>query len=94
MTADVGEHVADAVRPWSFGIATNLVAGHRRKEARHYRPLSRSAQEPAAEGHENSVVTSVSAQRMQPRPAQAPASLSKGEREVLLLVGLGQLSYD
>ncbi len=24
------------LRPWLFGIATNLVARHRRKEARHY----------------------------------------------------------
>ncbi|MGP3936805.1 RNA polymerase sigma factor [Nonomuraea sp. KM88] len=82
------------LRPWLFGIATNLVARHRRKEARHYRALSRMAPEPAAEGPENSVVTSVSAQRMQPRLAQALATLSKGERDVLLLVALGQLGYD
>ena len=28
------------LRPWLFGIATNLVARHRRKEARHYAALA------------------------------------------------------
>lgn len=57
-----------SLRPWLFGIATNLVARHRRKEARHYRALARTAAEPAADSHENRVVTSVAAQRMQPTP--------------------------
>lgn len=44
------------VRAWLFGIATNLVSRHRRKEARHYRALSRLETPRAAEGHENRVV--------------------------------------
>ncbi|GAA2650590.1 RNA polymerase sigma factor [Nonomuraea recticatena] len=83
-----------SLRPWLFGIATNLVARHRRKEARHYRALSRLGPEPAAEGHESRVVTSVAAQRMQPQLAKALATLSRGERDVVLLVALGQLGYD
>ncbi|MEV4110646.1 RNA polymerase sigma factor [Nonomuraea sp. NPDC049695] len=82
------------LRPWLFGFATNLVARHRRKEARHYRALAQLAPEPAVEGHENRVVTSVAAQRMQPRLAKALAALTGGERDVLLLVALAQLSYD
>ncbi|MFI6484628.1 RNA polymerase sigma factor [Nonomuraea sp. NPDC050663] len=31
------------MRPWLFGIATNLIARHRRKEARHYRMLAARA---------------------------------------------------
>ncbi|MEU7004887.1 RNA polymerase sigma factor [Nonomuraea sp. NPDC046570] len=81
------------LRPWLFGIATNLVARHRRKEARHYRALARLGPEPAVEGHENRVVTSVAAQRVQPQLARALTALSRGERDVLLLVALGQLSY-
>ncbi|MFF4775761.1 RNA polymerase sigma factor [Microtetraspora fusca] len=82
-----------SLRPWLFGIATNLIARHRRKEARHYRALARLAPEPVMEGHENRVVASVEAQRMQPHLAKALAALSGGERDALLLVALGQLSY-
>jgi RNA polymerase sigma-70 factor (ECF subfamily) len=35
----------------------------------------------------------VAAQRLQPRLARALAALSAGERDVLLLVALGQLSH-
>ncbi|MBT2226457.1 RNA polymerase sigma factor [Nonomuraea sp. NEAU-A123] len=82
------------LRPWLFGFATNLVARHRRKEARHYKALARLDPAPVVEGHENRVVTSVTAQRMQPHLAMALASLNGGERDVLLLLALGQLSYD
>ncbi|MFI6927925.1 RNA polymerase sigma factor [Nonomuraea spiralis] len=84
----------ESMRPWLFGIATNLIARHRRKEMRHYRALARLAPEPLAEGHENRVVASVAAQRMRPYLAKALAALSDGERDVLLLVALGQLNYD
>ena len=33
-----------SLRPWLFGIATNLVARHRRAEARHYAALARRAE--------------------------------------------------
>lgn len=82
------------LRPWLFGIATNLVARHRRKEARHYKALQCTAAEPTAEGHENRVVTWVSAGRMRPQLLKALAGLSTGERDVVLLVALGQLSYE
>lgn len=82
------------LRPWLFGFATNLVARHRRKEARHYKALARLGPTPVVEGHEDRFVTSVTAQRMQPHLAKALASLNGGERDVLLLLALGQLSYD
>ncbi|MBC6456391.1 RNA polymerase sigma factor [Actinomadura sp. HBU206391] len=82
------------LRPWLFGIATILVARHRRKEARHYEALARMGAEPATDSHENRVVASVAAARMQPQLAKALAALSQGERDVVLLVALGQLSYD
>jgi RNA polymerase sigma-70 factor (ECF subfamily) len=83
-----------SLRPWLFGIATNLVARHRRREARHYRALARAAADPAADSHENRVVASVAAQRVQPRLARALTTLSPGERDVLLLVALSQLSHE
>lgn len=79
------------LRVWLFGIATNLVAGHRRKEARHYRTLARLEEAPPVEGHENKVVASVA---LLPQIAAALAKLNQGERDVLLLVALGQLGYE
>ena len=60
------------LRPWLFGIATNLVARHRRREARHLRALARTAAEPPAEGHENRVVDAVTARRLQPSWPECP----------------------
>jgi RNA polymerase sigma-70 factor (ECF subfamily) len=83
-----------SLRPWLYGIATNLVARHRRKEARHYRALARAAAEPPADGHENRVLAAVTAQRLQPQLARALTLLTPGERDVLLLVALSQLSHE
>ena len=82
------------VRSWLFGIATNLVARHRRKEARHYRMLARAQDLPSAGTHEDRVVAEVAAQRLRPQLLTALAGLSQGERDVVLLVGLGQLSHE
>jgi len=83
-----------ALRPWLFGIATNMVARHRRREARHYRNLARGERESPVDSHENHVVTSVAAQRLQPQLAKALMGLSQGERDVLLLVAIGQLTHE
>ena len=83
-----------SLRPWLFGIATNLVARHRRKEARHYRALARTAADPPADGHENRVLSAVAAQRLQPQLARALTLLTQGERDVLLLMALSQLSHE
>ncbi|OLT37319.1 RNA polymerase subunit sigma-70 [Actinomadura sp. CNU-125] len=80
------------LRPWLFGIATNLVARHRRTEARHYRALTAAPELPAG-GHEDRVVTSVAAQHMQPKLAAALRRLSRGERDVVLLLALAQLTH-
>jgi RNA polymerase sigma-70 factor (ECF subfamily) len=79
------------LRVWLFGIATNLVARHRRKEARHYRALARLDAVPAVEGHEGRVVAAMT---VLPQLAAALSQLSQGERDVLLLVALGQLGYE
>ncbi|WP_062442721.1 RNA polymerase sigma factor [Herbidospora daliensis] len=83
-----------ALRPWLFGIATNLVARHRRKEARHYQALARTGAEPDTESHETRVLASVAAGRLHADLVRALASLNRGERDVLLLVALAQLSHE
>jgi RNA polymerase sigma-70 factor (ECF subfamily) len=50
------------VRPWLFGVATRLVAQHRRAEARRYRALARTPAEPDPGGHADRVAARVSAQ--------------------------------
>ena len=83
-----------SLRGWLFGIATNLVAQHRRKEARRYRALARTGADPAVGSHEDRVVTEVTAGRMRPQLAKALTALSPGERDVVLLVALAELTYD
>ncbi|MCO5973848.1 RNA polymerase sigma factor [Actinoallomurus soli] len=88
----------DLTRPeagaWLFGIATNLIGRHRRSEVRRYRAMARVDVRDDSGSHEDKVADRVSAERMQPRLAAALAALSKGDRDVLLLVACGQLTYD
>jgi len=81
------------VRAWLYGIATNLVAQHRRTEQRRYRALARAGPERVTDGHEDRVVSRVAAQGMLPRLAGALARLSQKDRDVLLLVALADLSH-
>lgn len=83
-----------SARPWLYGIASNLVAEHRRGEARRYRALARSADAAEIASHDERVVQQVSAAVMQPRLAAGLARLSAGDRDVLLLVACAQLSYE
>jgi RNA polymerase sigma factor (sigma-70 family) len=80
-------------RPWLFGIATTLIARHRRSEQRLYRALARTGLDPLPEPIADQVVRRVAAQGQQRRLAAALAGLSPADREVLLLVAWGGLSY-
>ena len=77
----LGAQVAEDVAAETF-----LVAFDRRKEARHYRALSRLDTPRPHEGHENRVV-------MSGQLGKALARLTSGERDVLLLVALADLGY-
>jgi len=81
------------VRAWLYGIATNLVAQHRRAERRRYQALARAGAQELTAGHDNSMPPWAGPEGMQPRLARALASLSREERDVLLLVALVDLSY-
>jgi RNA polymerase sigma-70 factor (ECF subfamily) len=83
-----------SVRPWLLGIATRLVAQHRRAEARRYRALARIPADPNPDGHEERVAALVSAQAYREPLLRAVAGLSDDDRDVLLLVALGGLSYE
>jgi RNA polymerase sigma-70 factor (ECF subfamily) len=83
------------VRPWLYGIATILVGQHRREETRRYRALARAGRcvLDAVESHDDRVAEAVTAERLAGRLAAALAELGRGDRDVLLLVAIGELSH-
>ncbi|MFC4059428.1 RNA polymerase sigma factor [Planomonospora corallina] len=83
---------ADA-RPWLYGIASNLISGHRRAETRRLRALARQAPERAA-GFEERSAERVTADLLRPALAAALTRLSSAERDLLLLVAWAELSYE
>ncbi|GAB3278963.1 RNA polymerase sigma factor [Actinocorallia lasiicapitis] len=80
-------------RPWLYGIATKLIGRHRRDEARKLAALQRLpfAEDP---GHADRVADQVSAGSLRGPLAAAIAALPQGQRDVLLLIALADLSYD
>ena len=83
----------DNARPWLYGIATNLLRRERRSEVRQYRALARTGIDPVDAGEADSVVARVAAAGATRQLAAALASLSGGERDVLLLIAWEELSY-
>src|SRR5262249_38977465 len=82
-------------RPWLYGIATNLLAKHRRREARRLRATARLAADRAAPADVADHVSAVvDAGRDWPRVAEAVTLLPAGERDALLLHVWEGLSYE
>lgn len=82
--------------PWLYGIAANLISGHRRSELRAYRALARTGVDPVAQAggsDADAVDGKVVAQASGPAIAAALRSLSDGDRHVLLLFAWADLSY-
>ena len=83
-------------RSWLYGIAVNVIRGHRRAEARRLRALAKAPASSSAgdEPLEERAVERVSAQQLRPELARALGKLSAGERDLLLLVAWADMSYD
>lgn len=83
------------VRPWLYGIATILVGQHRRKETRRYRAMARAGGRTlgSVESHADRVADAITAQRIGQQLAAALAGLAPGDRDVLLLVAIAELSH-
>jgi RNA polymerase sigma factor (sigma-70 family) len=77
--------------PWLFGIATNLLRHHWRRERRQLRALARSCVDPVV-SEADAAVSRVDAARAAPILARGLASLKRGERDVLLLHVWAELS--
>ncbi|GAA2291081.1 RNA polymerase sigma factor [Nonomuraea roseoviolacea subsp. roseoviolacea] len=84
---------ADA-RPWLFGILTKLISRHRRTEAARYRALLRAPVEDRVDSPADRVAAGVSAQAARPELAGALAALPAKDRDVLLLIAWGDLTYE
>lgn len=80
--------------PWLFGIASNLIARHRRAELRRWRALARAGAPGAVEGHDDRVAGRVDAHALRGRLAAVLAELPHRDREMLLLVAWGELSLE
>ncbi len=85
-------HALDS-RPWLFGIAANLTRRHWRTERRRLRAYARTGADPICD-ESSEVERRVDAMAAAPQLAAALASLSGGEREVLLLFAWADLSYE
>jgi RNA polymerase sigma factor (sigma-70 family) len=83
------------VRPWLYGIATILVGQHRREETRRYRAMARAGRRvlDSEESHDDRVADAVTAERLGRQLAAALADLGHGDRDVLLLVAISELSH-
>ncbi|MFJ7072426.1 RNA polymerase sigma factor [Streptomyces sp. NPDC098781] len=79
-----------SARPWLYGIAANLIGKHRRAEVRALRALARTGHDPVAASWVEDTDSRVSTQGPL---ADALASLSAGDRHVLLLVAWADLTY-
>jgi RNA polymerase sigma factor (sigma-70 family) len=80
--------------PWLYGIATNLLRRHRRTEVRQYRAFARSGVDPVTESHAEAVSARVAAAAVTRELAAALADLPADQRDVLLLLAWGQMTYE
>jgi RNA polymerase sigma factor (sigma-70 family) len=90
---DLGQPSA---RPWLYGIATRLISRHRRDEVRFFRAIAKTGIDPATGGGDpvaDEGIRHADAHALRPRLALALASLSKADRDALLLVTDG-LRYE
>jgi RNA polymerase sigma-70 factor, ECF subfamily len=81
-------------RPWLYGIATNLIGKHRRRRTSAMHAFQRAGITEAVEGHDDQVAARVSAQQRHAELTRALAGLSRGERDVLLLIALAEFSHN
>src|SRR3954447_11310245 len=71
----------DEARPWLYGIATNLIARHRRTEGRRVRATERlRSQRENVGDFTDRVVDAVAASRLLPHVVEAIGALPDGER--------------
>ncbi|MDM4719174.1 RNA polymerase sigma factor [Micromonospora sp. WMMA1363] len=81
-------------RPWLFGILTKEVSRHRRREQARYRAMARCGVADVVPDPAELAVAGAAAHALRAPLAQALADLSARDRDVLLLIAWGELSYE
>jgi RNA polymerase sigma-70 factor (ECF subfamily) len=84
----------ESARPWLYGIATNLLAKHRRTEARRLRAMERLALAHGDDGMADAVADALDARQTVGRVLDAITALPDGERDALLLFVWEELDYE
>lgn len=79
--------------PWLYGITTNIVRRHRRREVRRNRAYARVSARDSVH-HDVGMEARADADGKFPVVAHALAGLRARDRDVLLLFAWGQLTYD
>jgi RNA polymerase sigma factor (sigma-70 family) len=85
--------MADAL-PWLYGIATNLIRRYWRTEVQQLRLLARTGADPVLADFTERVDESVSAASTTAALAAALAALPAAQRDALLLLAWGGLTYE
>jgi RNA polymerase sigma-70 factor (ECF subfamily) len=80
-------------RAWLFGILVRELAQHRRREQVRYRAWAKAPVDGPADGPADRVAAEVGARAVRGVLADALADLADGDRDVLLLLAWGDLSY-
>lgn len=88
------DHTYSDARPWLLGIATNLLAAHRRREARHLHTLARAADPEGDDGGLGRVAARADATADLHRLAARVRALPDGDRDVLLLHAWAELTSE
>jgi len=80
--------------PWLYGIATNLIGQHRRDEVRQFRIRQAAYADRDLPGHADRVAADVTAGSVRGVLHAALAALPDGDRDVVVLIGWEQLTYE
>jgi RNA polymerase sigma-70 factor (ECF subfamily) len=83
----------DDAGPWLFGIATRLAQRHWRREERELRAFARTGSDPAAPSDAEGAAARADSAAAGPALAAALATLTRDERDVLLLFAWEDLGY-
>lgn len=86
-------HEYPDARPWLFGIATNLLRHHLRSERTRLQAYARLDCDLLTEALDASAIARTDALRIRNRLVSALGELNRGDRDALLLMSWGDLSY-
>jgi RNA polymerase sigma factor (sigma-70 family) len=81
-------------RPWLFGILTKEISHHRRRERAHYRAMARCGPTDVVPDPAEQAVADTAARALRAQLALALSDLPVRDRDVLLLIAWGGLSYE